>query len=362
VSFRAPAKLWLLILIGCLVAAALDVLQTRLKGNAAWGALVFQGGEWILLGALTPITYYLGRRWPLQGPHVSRSLLVHVVGALVLCIGWATFGVILRRAVNAWGDTDPPFGADWLSWTLTSLPWSFFMYFAVLGCVHAFAYYVEARDREAQAARLHGQLAEARLEALRMQLQPHFLFNSLNAILVLVRDQETRSAARMLEQLSEMLRQVLRTDRPHEVPLEEELSLIRQYLAIEQVRFSDRLRIRYDVPEALQSAAVPRFILQPLVENALRHGVAERTEAVWIEIGAARAGTDLELWVRDGGRGPVEGRRAGVGLENTKARLATLYGARAGLELSAEPAGGTRARIRLPYRDYDGQEAEHTNA
>jgi LytS/YehU family sensor histidine kinase len=220
----------------------------------------------------------------------------------------------------------------------------------LLGCVHAFAYYVEARDREAQAARLHGQLSEARLNALRMQLQPHFLFNSLNAILVLVRDQESTRAARMLELLSDMLRQVLRSDQSHETTLEEELSLIAQYLAIEQVRFSDRLQIRFEVPAELRLAIVPRFILQPLVENALRHGVAERSDSALIEIGAHQVGEELELWVRDDGPGPADPRGTGVGLENTRARLVTLYGERAALELSAAPEGGTIARIRIPYR------------
>jgi signal transduction histidine kinase len=341
------------ILAGCLVAAALDVLQMRMKGPASWGALIFQGGEWILLGALTPITYYLGRRWPLQRSGLARSLGVHALGALALCVGWATCGVILRRRTHAWGVPEATFAHEWIEWTLTSLPWSFFMYFAVLGCMHAFTYYVEARDREAQAARLQGQLAEARLSALRMQLQPHFLFNSLNAILVLVRDQDTGRATRMLELLSDMLRQVLRADQPNEASFDEELSLIRQYLAIEQVRFSDRLQIRFDVAEDARSAMVPRFILQPLVENALRHGVAGRTGTVTIEIAAARSGADLELRVRDDGPGLAERAGSGVGLENTRLRLAAMYGARARVELQAAPGGGTIARIRLPHRRKD---------
>ena len=346
---RATLRLWASIVAGCLIAAALDVLQMRLKGATSWGALVFQGGEWILLGALTPITYYLGRRWPLQRPRLARALGVHALGALALCVGWATCGVILRRRLHAWGAPQASFGNEWLEWTLTSLPWSFFMYFAVLGCMHAFAYYVEARDREAQAARLQGQLAEARLAALRMQLHPHFLFNSLNAILVLVRDQDTGRATRMLELLSDMLRQVLRADQPNEAPLDEELSLVRQYLAVEQVRFSDRLQIRFDVASDATSALVPRFILQPLVENALRHGVAGRTGLVTVEIGAARAGSDLQLWVRDDGPGPVDRSGAGVGLENTRLRLATMYGEGASVELAAAEGGGTIARIRLPF-------------
>jgi two-component system, LytTR family, sensor kinase len=352
VNFKPPARLWVFILIGCLIAAVLDVLATSLQGRTSVGALVFQGGEWILLAALTPITFYLGRRFPLQRPHLARSLAVHAGGALLLCFGWATCGIIIRRKLEAWGPTDASFVEDWQNWLLTSLPWSFFMYFAVLGCVHAFAYYVEARDRGLQAATLNAQLSEARLNALRMQIQPHFLFNSLNAILVLVRDQETRRAGSMLEQLSDMLRQVLRTDQPHEASLDEELSLIRQYLAIEQVRFSDRLQIRYDIPEDLRTVAVPRFILQPLVENALRHGVAQQTDAVLIEIGARRTGDALELWVRDDGPGPSPQRGVGVGLENTRARLVTLYGEAATLELTTAPAGGTIAMIRLPYRRF----------
>jgi two-component system, LytTR family, sensor kinase len=356
VPIRVPARLWLFILLGCLVAGALDVLQTRLQGPATWGALVFQGAEWILLAALTPITYYLGRRWPLQRPRLFRSLAVHTGGALLLCTGWATLGVMIRRAVQAWGPTDATFLQDWRSWMLTSLPWSFFMYFAVLGCVHAFAYYLEARDREAQAARLYAQLADARLDALRMQIQPHFLFNSLNAILVLVRDRETVTAARMLELLSDMLRQVLRSDQSHEVSLDDELSLIRQYLAIEQVRFSDRLQIRFETPAELLSAAVPRFLLQPLVENAIRHGVADRMDAVLIEIGARRDWDVLELWVRDDAPGPPASRPgAGVGLENTRSRLATLYGDRASLALTVGTTGGTTALIRLPYRAYESK-------
>jgi signal transduction histidine kinase len=351
----APARLWLLILIGCIVAGFLDSLQAYLQGyvggggHGDWGYVLFQGSEWLFLAALTLITYWLGRRFPLQRPHWKLRLLIHFTGALVLCLGWASMGVTLRRGLNP---KDPPFAQDFASWVLTSLPWSVFMYFAVLGCVHAFSYYVESRRRAEQAAALSAQLSEARLSALRMQLNPHFLFNSLNAITVLVRDQRTQLAGRMLELLSDVLRQVLRPDQPHEVPLEEELQLIRQYLAIEEVRFSDRLTVRFAIDESVRRAAVPRFILQPLVENALRYGVADRTDLATVEIGAARVGADLHLWVRDDGPGLTqEARGQGLGLQNTRLRLATLHGERATLTLSTSPEGGTESRIVLPYRD-----------
>jgi LytS/YehU family sensor histidine kinase len=236
------------------------------------------------------------------------------------------------------------------------------MYFTVLGCVHAFTYFVEARERETQAARLAAQLAESRLGALRMQLHPHFLFNSLNAVAVLVRDQRTREATSTLELLSDVLREVLRTDPAHEVALAEELHFLEQYLAIEQVRFSDRLRVTFAADPVARVAAVPRFVLQPLVENALRHGLAERSGEGSIEIVARREGADLVLAVRDNGvglrggvpeadeAGAVPARGSGVGLANTRERLATLYGDRARLELAPAPGGGTVATVRLPYR------------
>jgi two-component system, LytTR family, sensor kinase len=350
-----PARMWLLLFAGCLVAAVLDAfqmyLQAKLSGEAErqWERVTFQGAEWLLLAALTPITWYLGRRFPLRRPHVARALAVHFAGSLVLCVGWAAAGTLLRRAL--WRDASAPWLPDLASWTLTSVPWSVFMYFAILGCVHAFSYYIEARDREQQAAQLSGQLAEARLSALRMQLHPHFLFNSLNAITVLVRDQRTALAGRMLELLSDVLRQVLRTDRPHEVAVSEEIQLVQQYLAIEQVRFSDRLAVRFDINDALRNAAVPRFILQPLVENALRHGVSQRSDTVTVEIGVRRSGDRLQLWVRDDGPGiDLSAPSRGVGLENTRQRLQTLYGSAASLVLERAEGGGTLARVELPYR------------
>ena len=355
---RVPARLWLIILAGCIVTGALDALQTALQGRLGdngridWQMVVFQGSEWLFLGALTLLTFHLGQRYPVRRPRVGRALLVHATGALLLCVGWATMGVVLRRGLDrGWSAS---FLEELAGWTLTSVPWSFFMYFAVLGTVHAFAYYVEARDRELQATQLTGQLSEARLQALRAQLQPHFLFNTLNAIAVLVRDRRGSLAVRMLDGLSDMLRQVLRPDQPHEIPVRSELQLIEQYLAIEQVRFSDRLRVEFAIDPAVLDAAVPSFILQPLVENALRHGLTDNIDDAVVEIGARRQEEVLELWVRDNGAGITSEIRSGVGLDNTRARLAALHGERAGLTLSEEPGQGTIARIRLPWRAIPG--------
>jgi LytS/YehU family sensor histidine kinase len=157
----------------------------------------------------------------------------------------------------------------------------------------------------------------------------------------------------MLELLSDVLRQVLRTDPAHEVSLPEELRFIEQYLAIEQVRFSDRLSVTFAVDNDVRDAAIPGFILQPLVENALRHGLAERSQDGIVEIGARRDGGELVLWVRDNGVGLRPANKiggAGLGVANTRERLATLYGARAQLQLTESQGGGTTATVRLPYR------------
>jgi LytS/YehU family sensor histidine kinase len=247
-----------------------------------------------------------------------------------------------------------------VSWMLTTIPWGTFMYFTMLGCIHAFGYVSEAKDREAQAARLAAQVAESRLGALRTQLHPHFLFNSLNAITVLVRDKDTAAAARMLDLLSDVLRQVLKNDQAHVVSLAEELAFLERYLAIEQIRFSDRLQVRFDVDESLKDAAVPVFILQPLVENALRHGIAKRAEGGVVEITARRSGESLILTIADNGRGLNHASAEhtagnGLGLANIRERLTTLFGTAARLDLrpAPHPPGGTVAEVVIPFRRLD---------
>jgi signal transduction histidine kinase len=336
------------------VPAVLDAFKSyvtsRFGGHGAdWGDVVFAGTEWLFLGALTPITYVLARRYPLKRERMGRTITAHCTGALVLCIGWASLGVLLGLLLNRY-PAQGNFPRDYISWILTSLPWSVFMYFTVLGCVYAFTYYREAREREAQQARLAAQLSEARLGALRMQLHPHFLFNSLNAITVLVRDQNTRDASRMLELLSSVLRQVLQSEKRQEVTLGEELHFIEQYLAIEQVRFSDHLQVRWAIDPAVRDALVPEFILQPLVENAIRHGVAKLADTGTIEVAARVLNADLVLSVKDNGPGYQPESGVGVGLANTRARLETLFGDGGQLEVINAEGGGTIATVRFPLK------------
>ena len=345
---------WLLLIAACLVPALLNASTTYVntrfgRGAADWNAVLFAATLWLTFGLLTPIPYVLSRRHPIRRETIARTLITHIFGALALCAAWSLMGVSLALLMNRRPplETVPHYYAYW---TLTNLPWAVFLYFTVLGSVYAFTYYREARERESQQARLAAQLAEARLSALRMQLNPHFLFNSLNAITVLVRDQNTRDASRMLELLSGVLRQVLQSGKRQEVTLGDELRFTEQYLAIEQVRFSDRLELQWNIESELRDVLVPEFILQPLVENAIRHGIAKHSKAGIIEISAQAVDKDIVLSVRDNGPGYHPESDSGVGLANTRARLATLFAETGELQVVNDERGGAIASVRFPPR------------
>lgn len=352
---RVPASrpFWLVIAAACLVPALLSASTTYLnsrfgpRGNADWAAIFFAGALWLTFGALTPIIYVLARKFPLRREAMTRTVLAHVTGALALCIAWASSGVMLALLLNRRSPQES-LSRYYLYWVLTNLPWSVFLYFTVLGCIFAVTYYREARERELEQTRLAAQLAEARLGALRMQLNPHFLFNSLNAITVLVRDRNTTDASRMLELLSGILRQVLQSGKRQQVTLAEELQFIEKYLAIEQVRFSDRLQVQWSIDPAVRDALVPEFILQPLVENAIRHGVAKRSEAGLIEITGQASDGEVALSVQDDGPGYFPASNSGVGHANTRVRLETLYGEAGELQVINAAGGGTLATVRFP--------------
>ena len=212
---------------------------------------------------------------------------------------------------------------------------------------------------ELEAAQLETQLARAQLDALRTQLHPHFLFNTLNTISVLMRE-DVATANRMLLRLSELLRLALKNAGTHEVSLRQEMEFLRSYLEIERTRFQHRLKVQTEIdPEALD-ALVPNLILQPLVENAIRHGVAPRPTQSTIEIRALRRNGRVELRVRDDGPGIDEMRKeaaaGGIGLSNTRARLDKLYGAAHSFQLSPADGGGTQVTITIPFHPADGSE------
>jgi signal transduction histidine kinase len=225
------------------------------------------------------------------------------------------------------------------------------VYLAVLAAGFAREFFRRDQRRQQQAAHLQAQLAEARLDALRMQINPHFLFNTLHAVSALV-ERDPGGVRRMIARLSELLRHTIESHATDEVPLREELAFLRRYIEIMEIRFQGRLRVDRVIAEDTQDALVPNLILQPIVENALEHGVNRAGGEGQIEIAARRDGDRLILTVRDNGPGLDAQNTSGVGLANTRARLEQLYGDRASLELKDAEGGGVLAQITLPYRQH----------
>ncbi|HKR76695.1 MAG TPA: histidine kinase, partial [Rhodanobacter sp.] len=304
-------------------------------------------------------------RWPLARPHLLRRALIHLLFSVLFCVAWATLGQMLRLVlmlifeparVTAGGEFWREFALQWLSWIFITLPFGVAVYLCVVGVEHAVRYFVEVREREVQLARLSEQLAGARFAALQAQVNPHFLFNTLNTIAVLVRDNDREGAVRIVEHLSEMLRRTLSRHRENQVTLGEELELVRQYVAIEQARFSDRLRPEFHVADSLLSAVVPSFALQHLVENAIRHGIAPRLVPGRVALAVTRDGGVLRLSLRNDGVPATpdavdgEARPAAVGLRNVRERLARLYGEAQRFDFALTVDGGCTVDIALPCR------------
>jgi two-component system LytT family sensor kinase len=364
---RRPALLAASMWIAPAVLAMIQhVLQGRLEGAPppALHELLFSGGDWLVYAFLTPPIFSLVRHWPIARARVGGRVALHLAFALLFCVAWAVSGKLLQLVIGLLIDAraleQGLAPRDWIGWILITLPFGVVVYICVAGMAHAIRYFTEVTEREVQVARLSQQLSGARFAALQAQVNPHFLFNTLNTIAVRARDGDINGTVRMVEQLSEMLRRTLSRHRANEVRLDEELDLVRQYLAIEQARFSDRLQPLFEIDPGVVAAAVPSFALQHLVENAIRHGIARRSGAGALIVQAQRAGDTLELSVTDDGAGLDERTppSAGRGIENTRERLRGLYGDRASLTVRAAPPRGTVATLRVPYREID-RESDH---
>jgi len=364
---------WIIVSAAWIVPAAFAVInriaQARLQGwePATTRELLFEFGDWLLYAFLTPFVFAISKRRPLARPRLGRRILFHLFMSIMFCVAWATCGQVLRVLLvrlfapqlyheamqNGAGQFWLRIGVEWLSWIFITLPFGVAVYLCVVGIEHATRYFIDAREREVQIARLSDQLSSARFAALQAQLNPHFLFNTLNTIAVLVRDNDREGAVSIVEHLSELLRRTLSRHQANEVTLGEELDLVRQYVAIEQARFSDRLRPEFRIPDALLTAAVPSFSLQHLVENAIRHGIARDSDAGLLIVTAARAGDVLEITVVNDGVSidPAAPIPPGHGIDNTRERLRALYGDKASLEIVARAEGGTIATLRVPYRE-----------
>ena len=308
----------------------------------------------------TPVILWLGGRLPIERRNWIRRTLLHLmIGVGVSLAQLAVESVILSR-LGVFPTLMKGFLATFVFLTVIGFHQGVLTYLTVLGIQAGFRYYRQYQEREQQALRLElntselkTQLVNAQLNALKMQLQPHFLFNTLNAIMVLVRQQKGRQAEEMLARLGDLLRCVLEDVEAQEVTLRRELEYLRLYLSIEEVRFADRLRVEISADPAILDAAVPQMGLQPIVENAIRHGLGKSSAAGRIHIAAARVDDTMEIKVADDGPGlPEDAAPAGtgIGLANTRARLRQLYGDAAKLTMENGAHGGAVVTMKLPYR------------
>ncbi|NUQ94083.1 MAG: histidine kinase [Gemmatimonadaceae bacterium] len=341
--------------------AALAAMRAAARPEPTPGVATLALVEYALWALLTLPIFWMARRFGGDRPTLVRVLAFLAIG-LVLAV--ATNALLQAISEQLMPRPQPPRG---LSGRLPPSPplrgmffrysflYDFLVYVVVLGAGLARNYLVRHRARleetrrlQAEAAQLQAQLADARLNALRTQLNPHFLFNTLNAISTLV-EQDPRGVRRMIARLGDLLRHTLDEGDEQEIPLARELEMLRRYLEIMEVRFQGNLDVSVDADVSLDDALVPNLVLQPLVENAFRHGLASVRTTGRVEVRAARDAGDLVLTVRDNGAGPAKDAREGVGLTNTRARLAQLYGARQRLTLRAGEAGGAVVEVRLPY-------------
>jgi two-component system LytT family sensor kinase len=326
-----------------------------------------------ICAAFTPAILWAGRRWPLE--HQSRwaHAAIHLFFGAVFSVVSTAIETPALMAFGVFPSAEPlSLSASFARLLAYSFHGGVIRYWVVIGLQLAIRSHQNTHELKVRSSELAGQLAAARLSALKMQLQPHFLFNTLGTIMVLVQQQRSKEAETMLARLSDLLRLAVDDVNTQEVPLWHELEFLRLYLSIEEVRFRDRLRIRIAADPDASDAFVPHMLLQPIVENAIRHGLGQSEEAVTVDVTATRSDGILVLTVADDGSGPGSAgpggpgpgsagplfRRKGVGLTNTESRLKALYGDGATLVAEHRAPRGVQVIITLPFRTDRPEEAE----
>ena len=332
----------------------------------AWRTFLYQLAIWLAWVVLAPAALWLRRRWPLERGSLKRALPVHLVAVILLCAVHSVIVVLTNWLIMQTGQSiaEQQLTVLLTYWWLRDLPFCALFYGLILGIGSALDYYRQFRERQLRASQLEAQLAQAELQMLKMQLHPHFLFNTLNGITGLVRDNDNAAAVQMLVGLSDLLRQTLDNAGKQEVRLGEELEWLELYLKLQQIRFSDRLEVSINAEPDTLDAFIPNLITQPLVENAIRHGLAPRARPGSVSLSARRDNMRLQLKVWDDGVGLPEGwslaNSKGVGLLNTEARLRQLYGSDFVFEVRDREQGGVEALLSIPLHrvstfDNDGQ-------
>lgn len=341
---------------GAISAASMYVVMS-LKGEALplVDALLWRMPEWQVWAVATPIIVWLGRRCP-PWRRGYLSIPVHLVanavfGSLDVIVYWAS-----ARLVGPEPFASMPLGEIYPWLLLKTAFFEMLIYGAIIGADYGLAYQRRYREGVLKQSQLEARLASTQLQALKMQLHPHFLFNTINAINVLMRKGETAAALRMLNGMSDLLRRSLTSMKVELVPLSEELDFIERYLEIEQTRFSDRLRVTYEIDPATRDALLPGMILQPIVENAIEHGIAPRAAGGAIAIAARVYAGKLVVEIRDDGVGlaakgasAVRPKGHGVGLSHVRKRLAQLYPGAHRFTLEPAQPAGVRAQLEIAF-------------
>jgi two-component system LytT family sensor kinase len=326
--------------------------------NAAGRELSFERAllaglpDWYLWAVFAPLVFWLGHRFRLERDHWASSAAVHLASGAFLALALLLIVALLNRALVI-----PTFAGRfqdvYFRLILQYFHFHFIIYWAIVLAAHAFRYYGSYREREVEASRLRAELTQAQLSALQLQLQPHFFFNTLHTIATLVREGRGSAATDMIARLGHLFRQTLGNASRSVIPLREEMEFLSAYLEIEQTRYSDRLDVHLDLDPSTLEGQVPSMALQPLVENAIRHGIARDPSARRVEVGTRRGPDTLLITIRNDGpscTGPGAEPGTGMGLPNLQARLGRLYGSNFRLELKDDRPGGSRVELEIPWR------------
>ncbi len=313
-------------------------------GNTWWAFLKIQLLVWWLWGLLSPLIFWLGRNFRFDKNTFWRGLAVHLPASLVIV------GTYLAAYSLIWNVDQGEVNAVAFSGLFTVLflnlfHWHFFIYMGIIGFVHAQLYFEELKEKEVKGLILEKELLASHLNFLKTQIQPHFLFNTLNGIVSSIRQGKSQTASDMTTELSELLRISLNSSEKQFTTLEQELHYVKTYLAIEKHRFKN-LEVTYDIEDRLLNSEIPHFLLQPIVENAIKHGISKKSEAKQIKI---RVGiSDENLMIEIFNEGPAfKERKEGIGLSNVKRRMASLYGQLARFKIMGSQQG-TMVQIQLP--------------
>jgi two-component system, LytTR family, sensor kinase len=327
-------------------------LQSNLLGHSiGWGEAIRDSlEEWYVYGVLSLPVVWLARHLTLESGSRLRTAALHLGAALLFSIAYVLVGALVGMVDSRITGETATYGEIFHPLLARTFPYNLLIYGVIVAVSHALDYYRKYHERTVQALELERRLTEARLQALLHQLKPHFLFNTLNGIASLMH-LDVEAADRMLVRLSELLRITMSHTGAPQTTVRDEVSFLERYLEIEKIRFSSRLEVVIAVDTEALSAKIPSLILQPIIENAVRHGIEPNSRPGRIELLGRREGSSLVLTVTDNGEGIPPGgpKREGIGLANTRARLAELYGTGQKFELVNGPHGGLCVRMEIPF-------------